>query len=203
MKVRPSIERGLDAVSIGGSCSHRLAPSTAIRRHPSILDFPFLPPSLSLLFSLDHRMLLRRLASISRLHGTLLHFHPARFALLQLPPLPSLTTPYSTLSTPMPRPTASYGLSQLPQQDWRIEDGKDGRSFAVLSKEVDKSPNDRDREYRFLTLGNGLRVLLISDKTTDKGTSTFASSSRCRPNLTSCTRSCCRAGSTSWSPLRP
>ena len=37
----------------------------------------------------------------------------------------------------------------------------------MLPVEVEKSLND-DRSYRYLTLSNGLRVLLISDPTTEK-----------------------------------
>ncbi|GAA5943355.1 hypothetical protein JCM3775_005906 [Rhodotorula graminis] len=41
------------------------------------------------------------------------------------------------------------------------------RRFAVYEPAIEISPND-DRAYRFLTLGNGLRALLISDLKTDK-----------------------------------
>ncbi|GAA5908366.1 hypothetical protein JCM6882_007915 [Rhodosporidiobolus microsporus] len=50
---------------------------------------------------------------------------------------------------------------------WAVKEREGGRSFAVLDKEVEVSPND-DRQYRFLTLKNGLKALLISDKTSDK-----------------------------------
>jgi hypothetical protein len=66
----------------------------------------------------------------------------------------------------MPRASQPYDLSQLPPASWQIEEGGKG-SFAVLDK-IEVSPND-DRQYRFLTLGNGLRALLISDSKTDKG----------------------------------
>ncbi|GAA6026785.1 hypothetical protein JCM8097_005860 [Rhodosporidiobolus ruineniae] len=51
--------------------------------------------------------------------------------------------------------------------DWSVEAGKDGRRFARLLKEVEVSPAD-DRQYRFITLDNGLTALLISDSKTDK-----------------------------------
>ncbi|GAA5906213.1 hypothetical protein JCM8208_000664 [Rhodotorula glutinis] len=51
---------------------------------------------------------------------------------------------------------------------WRErEEGSAGRRFAVYEPAIEVSPND-DRAYRFLTLANGLRALLISDPKTDK-----------------------------------
>ena len=40
-------------------------------------------------------------------------------------------------------------------------------SADAQAETIRKSPND-DRDYRYLTLANGLRVLLVSDKDTDK-----------------------------------
>ncbi|GAA6048954.1 hypothetical protein JCM3770_007136 [Rhodotorula araucariae] len=65
----------------------------------------------------------------------------------------------------MQRHSQPYDLSKL-GTGWNVQT-LDGRRVAVLEREIEVSPND-DRMYRFITLANGLRALLISDPKTDK-----------------------------------
>lgn len=60
----------------------------------------------------------------------------------------------------------SVWLFMLPEMSWGQAAAKTGER-GVASAAVIKSPNDT-REYRYLTLPNQLRVLLISDPATDK-----------------------------------
>ncbi|BGP38162.1 metalloprotease [Rhodotorula kratochvilovae] len=65
----------------------------------------------------------------------------------------------------MQRQSQPYDLSKL-GAGWK-EQTQDGHRFAVFEREIEVSQND-DRTYRFLTLANGLKALLISDPKTDK-----------------------------------
>ncbi|GAA5999333.1 uncharacterized protein JCM10292_001210 [Rhodotorula paludigena] len=66
----------------------------------------------------------------------------------------------------MARESQPFDLSTL-GGGWATDTDSNGQPFAVLEREIEVSPND-DRKYRFLTLRNGLRALLISDPKTDK-----------------------------------
>ncbi|GAA5879693.1 hypothetical protein JCM8547_008957 [Rhodosporidiobolus lusitaniae] len=65
----------------------------------------------------------------------------------------------------MSRTTQSFDLTSL-GAGWTVEEREDGRQLARLER-IEVSPND-DRAYRFITLANGLKALLISDPKTDK-----------------------------------
>jgi len=59
-----------------------------------------------------------------------------------------------------------------------LNPGSNGTGLGIASSDLDpatvvKSPND-DRDYRYITLDNNLRALLVSDSTTDKSAAALA-----------------------------
>ncbi|GAA5919925.1 hypothetical protein JCM1841_000046 [Sporobolomyces salmonicolor] len=72
----------------------------------------------------------------------------------------------------MDRPTEPFDLAGL-GADWAIKEGSDGKEFAVFQPAIEQSLND-DRDYRLITLRNGLTALLVSDPETDKAAASLS-----------------------------